>query len=60
MPWLEQRWAFFDESRSQLRELIPADKLDLFDQTVEKGGYGFKNLTLKGMPLMFSLGGDPR
>ncbi len=60
LPWLEQRWAFFDEGRAQLRELIPADKQALFDQSVEKGGYGFKNLSLKGMPLMFSLGGDPR
>jgi RNA polymerase sigma factor (sigma-70 family) len=60
LPWLEQRWAFFDEGRAQLRELIPADKQALFDQSVEKGGYGFKNISLKGMPLMFSLGGDPR
>lgn len=59
-PWLEKRWAFFEASRAQLRELIPADKQVAFDQSVEKGGYGFKNLKLKGMPLMFSLGGDPR
>lgn len=57
---LEQRWAFFGESRAQLRDLIPADKQASFDQSVEEGGYGFKNMTLKGMPLMFSLGGDPR
>ena len=59
-PWLEQRWAFFEESRGQLRELIPEAKQSAFDQMIEKGGYGFKNLTVKGMPLMFSLGGDPR
>ncbi|MES2470011.1 MAG: sigma-70 family RNA polymerase sigma factor [Verrucomicrobiota bacterium] len=59
-PWLEQRWAFFEESRGQLRELIPEAKQSDFDQMIEKGGYGFKNLTVKGMPLMFSLGGDPR
>lgn len=59
-PWLQKRWDFFNESRGQLRELLPTDQRASFDQWVEKGGYGFKNLTLKGAPLMFSMGGDPR
>lgn len=59
-PWLEKRWAYFGEQRQALRELIPEPKRVEFDQWVEKGGYGFKNLSIKGMPLMFSLGGDPR
>ena len=59
-PWLEKRWAFFGESRDQLRQLIPEEKRSTFDRQIEKGGYGFKNITVKGMPLMFSLGGDPR
>ena len=60
MPWLEKRWAYFGEQRTALRETLPEAKRADFDQWVEKGGYGFKNLSLKGMPLMFSLGGDPR
>ncbi|MES2709005.1 MAG: sigma-70 family RNA polymerase sigma factor [Verrucomicrobiota bacterium] len=59
-PWLKQRWDYFNESRAELRALIPENHQASFDQYVEKGGYGFKNLKLKGMPLMFSLGGDPR
>lgn len=59
-PWLEQRWAYFSENREALRQVIPEEKRASFDQWVEKGGYGFKNLTIKGAPLMFSLGGDPR
>lgn len=59
-PWLEKRWAFFNEQRETLRSALPEAKRADFDQWVEKGGYGFKNLTMKGFPLMFSLGGDPR
>jgi len=59
-PWLMKRWDYFNESRAELRALIPEGKQASFDQSVEKGGYGFRNLKLKGMPLMFSLGGDPR
>jgi len=55
-PWLEKRWGWFGASRGDLRQLIPAS----FDEHVEKGGYEFKNMKLKGMPLMFSPGGDPR
>lgn len=59
-PWLEKRWAYFNSRRDALRALIPENKQAGFDQWIEKGSYGFNNLTLKGMPLMFSLGGDPR
>lgn len=59
-PWLEKRWEYFNQSRDELRQTLPQDKQASFDQWVEKGGYGFKNLSIKGMPLMFSMGGDPR
>ncbi len=59
-PWLERRWEYFGAQRAALRATIPEAKQAEFDSLVEKGGYGFKNLVLKGSPLMFSLGGDPR
>lgn len=59
-PWMERRWEFFNGHRDALRELLPAGSHASFDKWVEKGGYGFRNLKIKGMPFMFSLGGDPR
>lgn len=58
-PWLEKRWEFFNATRPQLLEAIPEARRADFESWVESGGYGFKNLTLGGGPLMFSLGGQP-
>lgn len=60
MPWMEKRWAFFDASRQDLLNAIPNARRGDFEKWVEKGGYGFRNLTLRKGPLMFSLGGRPK
>ncbi|MGI9239678.1 MAG: hypothetical protein ACR2RV_02690, partial [Verrucomicrobiales bacterium] len=55
--WLKQRQEYYGGIRERLREQIPADKQAEFDRTVELDGIGFTNLSLKGNPLGFSLGG---
>ena len=55
--WLSERQSFYAGVRQRLREQIPADKQAEFDRTIEQDGIGFTNLTLKGSPLAFSLGG---
>ena len=55
--WLAERQEFYTGVRAKLREEFPAEKYAEFDKTIEQAGIGFTNLTLKGSPLAFSLGG---
>ncbi len=55
--WLGQRQDFYRGFREQVRQQIPADKRDLFDQWVEVDGIGFNNITFRGQPIAFTLGG---
>ncbi len=56
--FMEARRAYFDQVRSDLRAALPERAFATFDENVERRGYGFRNLKLRGVPLAFSLGGD--
>ena len=55
--WLRRRQAFYRDFRAELREQIPPDKREQFDQWVEVDGIGFNNISFRGQSVGFTLGG---
>ena len=55
--WGVERQTFYRDIRAELRNAIPPEKRADFDENIEEDGIGFFNVTLKGQPLGFSLGG---
>ncbi|MEM7145052.1 MAG: sigma-70 family RNA polymerase sigma factor [Verrucomicrobiota bacterium] len=53
--WIDERASFFKTVRNDLRNAMPQPALENFDNWVEDNGIGFKNITVKGLPLSFSL-----
>lgn len=55
--WLAERQAFYRGFRDQVRIQMSPEQQTLFDAWVETDGVGFNNVTFRGQPIGFTLGG---